>query len=52
MSEEAREFAENYGGTWGEHHKYLPSDWRREVEHWNTRQSYWDWVISKLDSEE
>lgn len=51
MSDEARKFAEEWGGVWNEHHKYLVSHWQHEVANDYTRSSYWDWVIAQLDKE-
>ena len=36
---------------WDDHPKHCPSDWRLEVENEDTRQSYIDWVNSKLEED-
>jgi len=51
MSDEARMFAEEWGGVWSEHHKHLVSHWRQEVESENTRASYLDGVLGRRDAE-
>jgi len=51
MSNEALEFCKKHGGIWGEYYKYPPKDWRHEVACSNTRNSYWDWVLSQLEGE-
>ena len=39
-------------GYWGEYAKYPVSDWKHEVANNDTRESYWDWVMVKVDEEE
>lgn len=43
---------EAYGGYWGDHPDYPVSDWQYEVENGDTREGYWTWVLSKLESAE
>ena len=38
------------GGYWGEHPDYPVADWQYEVANRDTRQGYWDWVESSIDS--
>lgn len=45
------QLADANGGTWGEHHTYIPADWRTEVENGDTRLGYWEWVASKIEAE-
>ncbi|MDO8415218.1 MAG: hypothetical protein Q7S87_03280 [Agitococcus sp.] len=41
-----------YGGfaSWGQHPKYKRENWAHEVSEGNTGQSYWDYVVSELES--
>jgi hypothetical protein len=43
--------ADDNGGTWGSHPTFPPGDWTLEVENGDTRSCYWDWVLSKIESE-
>lgn len=38
-----------YGGVWGEHPAYPVKDWRYQVANGDTRQGYWEWVVSELE---
>jgi hypothetical protein len=38
-----------YGGHWGEHPAFPPSDWAHEALSGETRLGYWDWVQLQLD---
>jgi hypothetical protein len=51
LLDEPGRLAESMGGTWGEHYRFTPEDWRLEVENHDTRSGYWQWVISKLEAE-
>lgn len=51
MSEEAREFADQFGGIWGEHPDYPVESWRDEVRGDDTRLSYWDWVLVESEQD-
>lgn len=47
------ELLADYYGTptsWGEHPKYTREDWEHEVEEGNTGASYWDYVVSEIES--
>ena len=50
MSEKALKLAEKHGGVWTVHPGYPPADWQYEVANGDTRSSYWDWVLSKMES--
>lgn len=51
MSQQALALADANGGIWGEYPKYPVEDWRNAVASGDTRQSYWDWVLSEIDAE-
>jgi len=38
------------GGYWGEHPDHSVADWQYAVANHDTRQGYWDWVKSSIDS--
>ncbi len=40
------------GGTWGEHPDHTVEDWQFQVENDETRQGYWEWVVSRTEEEE
>lgn len=40
---------EDFGGHWGVHPDYPVEDWKYEVQNDDTRQSYWEWVQSRVD---
>jgi hypothetical protein len=42
---------EKYEGVWGRHPVYPVEDWQSEVENEDTRQGYWEWVHSKIESD-
>ncbi|WP_019025420.1 MULTISPECIES: hypothetical protein [unclassified Thioalkalivibrio] len=45
----AAAMAELHGGYWSEHPDFPLADWRHEIANDDTRQSYWDWVVSKSE---
>ena len=51
LLDEPGRLAESMGGTWGEHYRFTPEDWRLEVENHDTRSGYWQWVLSKVEAE-
>ena len=53
MSEAAKALAETFEqGIWDEHPEFPAEDWRHEAANDETRQSYWDWVLSRQASED
>lgn len=49
MSPEALDLARKHGGVWAEHPVFTSDDWRHDIAEQNTRRSYWDWVLSKIE---
>lgn len=41
--------SEPYGGHWGEHPAYPPSEWVAAVVNDETRLGYWAWVEAEID---
>ncbi len=41
-----------HGGTWEEHEKFPPADWRMDVSNGDTRLGYWAWVVSQIEATE
>jgi hypothetical protein len=44
------QLAEKFG-YWDEHPKFSFAEWQEEVANNNTRRSYWDWCVTKIDFE-
>jgi len=36
---------------WGEHPDYLVEDWQYLIANGDTREGYWDWVLSNVTNE-
>lgn len=47
---DASALADKHGGVWREHPDHRVEDWKYEVANDDTRRSYWDWVLAKLES--
>jgi len=43
--------ADANGGHWCEHPRFTSDDWRYLVAARETRSSYWDWVVTRLEEE-
>lgn len=46
LAAEASELRETYGGHWQEHPEYPISQWMAEVEGFDTRLGYWEWIAN------
>lgn len=51
MSDEARRLADQHGGVWSEHPQHDVESWHYHVANNDTRASYWDWVLTELETE-
>lgn len=38
------------GNTWGKHPTRTPKEWKEAVANNDTRSSYWEWVVSEIES--
>ena len=47
MSDKAKELAERWG-AWGDHPAYPVQDWKYQIENNDTREGYWDWVLTQI----
>ncbi len=52
MTNAAFQFAQSYGGIWSEHPDHEFIYWQYEVTNNDTRISYWDWVLNRIEQEE
>lgn len=48
MSPEASLLAFDHGGLWQEHAKYSRADWRADIANEVSQDSYWDWVLQRM----
>lgn len=46
LAYEAATLRETYGGHWKEHPEYPISQWMAEVEGFDTRLGYWEWIAN------
>lgn len=49
LSKEMLDLIEEYG-YWEEHQDYPVYDWRVQVADNSTRQGYWEWVLTSIES--